>query len=276
MAILVLGGAGYIGSHMVDTLLSDGRDVVVVDNLLTGHRAAVPAGVPFYEVDIRDKAALREVFEKENIEQVVHFAASSIVPESMADPLKYFDNNTAGMIALLEVMLEFDVKQIVFSSTAATYGIPEENPIKETTPQNPINPYGESKLQMEHIMKWADEAYGLKWVALRYFNVAGAKADGSIGEDHPVETHLVPIILQTALGQREKIMMYGDDYNTPDGFNVRDYVHVMDLANAHVLALDYLAKGNDSNQFNWHRDHDQTKLTDELTNCWQPDWWIQL
>ena len=250
MAILVLGGAGYIGSHMVDTLLSDGRDVVVVDNLLTGHRAAVPAGVPFYEVDIRDKAALREVFEKENIEQVVHFAASSIVPESMADPLKYFDNNTAGMIALLEVMLEFDVKQIVFSSTAATYGIPEENPIKETTLQNPINPYGESKLQMEHIMKWADEAYGLKWVALRYFNVAGAKADGSIGEDHPVETHLVPIILQTALGQREKIMMYGDDYNTPDGFNVRDYVHVMDLANAHVLALDYLAKGNDSNQFN--------------------------
>lgn len=250
MAILVLGGAGYIGSHMVDKLLSDGRDVVVVDNLLTGHRAAVPAGVPFYEVDIRDKAALREVFEKENIEQVVHFAASSIVPESMADPLKYFDNNTAGMIALLEVMLEFDVKQIVFSSTAATYGIPEENPIKETTPQNPINPYGESKLQMEHIMKWADEAYGLKWVALRYFNVAGAKADGSIGEDHPVETHLVPIILQTALGQREKIMMYGDDYNTPDGFNVRDYVHVMDLANAHVLALDYLAKGNDSNQFN--------------------------
>ena len=250
MAILVLGGAGYIGSHMVDTLLSDGRDVVVVDNLLTGHRAAVPAGVPFYEVDIRDKAALREVFEKENIEQVVHFAASSIVPESMADPLKYFDNNTAGMIALLEVMLEFDVKQIVFSSTAATYGIPEENPIKETTPQNPINPYGESKLQMEHIMKWTDEAYGLKWVALRYFNVAGAKADGSIGEDHPVETHLVPIILQTALGQREKIMMYGDDYNTPDGFNVRDYVHVMDLANAHVLALDYLAKGNDSNQFN--------------------------
>lgn len=250
MAILVLGGAGYIGSHMVDTLLSDGRDVVVVDNLLTGHRAAVPAGVPFYEVDIRDKAALREVFEKENIEQVVHFAASSIVPESMADPLKYFDNNTAGMIALLEVMLEFDVKQIVFSSTAATYGIPEENPIKETTPQTPINPYGESKLQMEHIMKWADEAYGLKWVALRYFNVAGAKADGSIGEDHPVETHLVPIILQTALGQREKIMMYGDDYNTPDGFNVRDYVHVMDLANAHVLALDYLAKGNDSNQFN--------------------------
>lgn len=250
MATLVLGGAGYIGSHMVDLLLQEKRDVVVVDNLLTGHRKAVPAGVPFYEVDIRDKAAMREVFATEHIDQVVHFAASSIVPESMADPLKYFDNNTAGMIALLEVMLEFNVKQIVFSSTAATYGIPEESPIKETTPQKPINPYGESKLQMEHIMKWADEAYGLKWVALRYFNVAGAKADGSIGEDHPVETHLVPIILQTALGEREKIMMFGDDYNTPDGFNVRDYVHVMDLGKAHILALDYLAAGNDSNQFN--------------------------
>lgn len=250
MATLVLGGAGYIGSHMVDLLLQEQRDVVVVDNLLTGHRKAVPAGVPFYEVDIRDKDAMRQIFRDEKIDQVVHFAASSIVPESMKDPLKYFDNNTAGMMALLEVMLEFNVKQIVFSSTAATYGTPEESPISETTPQNPINPYGESKLQMEHIMKWADEAYGLKWVALRYFNVAGAKADGSIGEDHPVETHLVPIILQTALGEREKIMMFGDDYNTPDGFNVRDYVHVMDLVKAHILALDYLAEGKASNQFN--------------------------
>ncbi|GJM47614.1 UDP-glucose 4-epimerase GalE [Weissella soli] len=250
MAILVLGGAGYIGSHMVDRLLAANREVVVVDNLLTGHWASVPAEVPFYEVDIRDKAALDDVFTKENIDQVVHFAASSIVPESMADPLKYFDNNTFGMIALLEVMLKHDVKQIVFSSTAATYGTPEESPIKETTPQNPINPYGESKLQMEHIMKWADQAYGLKWVALRYFNVAGAKPDGSIGEDHPIETHLVPIILETALGLRDKIMMFGDDYNTPDGFNVRDYVHVQDLADAHILALDYLAQGHESNQFN--------------------------
>ena len=248
MSVLVLGSWLHwfsYGSYVA----ADHRDVVVVDNLLTGHRASVPE-VPFYEVDIRDKAALTEVFEKENIEQVVHFAASSIVPESVEKPLKYFDNNVYGMINLLEVMLDFDVKQIVFSSTAATYGVAKENPIKETTPQNPINPYGESKLQMEHIMKWADQAYGLKWVALRYFNVAGAKADGSIGEDHPTETHLVPIILQTALGQREKIMMFGDDYNTPDGFNVRDYVHVMDLADAHVLALDYLAKGNESNQFN--------------------------
>lgn len=250
MAILVLGGAGYIGSHMVDRLVEAGRDVVVVDNLLTGHRQAVPASVPFYEVDIRDKAALNKVFTEEKIDAVVHFAASSIVPESMANPLKYFDNNTGGMITLLEVMNEHDVKNIVFSSTAATYGAPEHSPITETEPQVPVNPYGESKLQMEHIMHWADIAYGIKWVALRYFNVAGAKADGSIGEDHTPETHLVPIILQVAAGKRDKIQMFGDDYNTPDGFNVRDYVHVVDLADAHILALDYLAAGNDSNQFN--------------------------
>lgn len=250
MAILVLGGAGYIGSHMVDRLIENGRDVVVVDNLVTGHRKAVPASVPFYEVDIHDKAALSAVFDQEEIEAVVHFAASSIVPESMANPLKYFDNNTGGMITLLEVMEAHNVKNIVFSSTAATYGVPEHSPIKETDPQLPINPYGESKLQMEHIMRWADVAYGTKWVALRYFNVAGAKADGSIGEDHTPETHLVPVILQVAAGQREKIQMFGNDYNTPDGFNVRDYVHVVDLADAHILALDYLAQGNPSNQFN--------------------------
>lgn len=250
MTTLILGGAGYIGSHMVDTMVAAGRDVVVVDNLLTGHRESVPAGVPFYEVDIRDKAALSEVFDKEDIDQVVHFAASSIVPESMTDPLKYFDNNTGGMITLLEVMIEHDVKDIVFSSTAATYGEPEDALILETTPQNPINPYGESKLQMEHMIQWAEKAYGMKWVALRYFNVAGAKADGSIGEDHPVETHLVPIILQAALGQRDKIMMFGDDYKTPDGFNVRDYVHVMDLVAAHVKALDYLAADKPSEAFN--------------------------
>lgn len=250
MTTLILGGAGYIGSHMVDTMLAAGRDVVVVDNLLTGHRESVPADVPFYEVDIRDKAALSAVFDREDIDQVVHFAASSIVPESMTDPLKYFDNNTGGMITLLEVMIDHDVKDIVFSSTAATYGEPEDALILETTPQNPINPYGESKLQMEHMIQWAEKAYGMKWVALRYFNVAGAKADGSIGEDHPIETHLVPIILEAALGQREKIMMFGDDYKTPDGFNVRDYVHVMDLADAHVKALDYLAAGKPSEAFN--------------------------
>ncbi|CAK1221787.1 UDP-glucose 4-epimerase GalE [Fructobacillus cardui] len=250
MSVLVLGGAGYIGSHMVRRLLDQGQDVVVVDNLVKGHRAAVAPEAKFYQVDIRDKKALSEVFEKENIDAVVHFAAFSIVPESVAEPLMYFDNNTAGMVTLLEVMKDFNVKKIVFSSTAATYGNPVNIPIKETDPQNPINPYGESKLMMEKMMAWADSAYDIKWVALRYFNVAGAIDDGSIGEDHGPETHLVPIILQAAAGQRDYIEMFGDDYNTPDGFNVRDYVHVVDLADAHILALDYLAKGNKSAQFN--------------------------
>ena len=168
----------------------------------------------------------------------------------MKDPLKYFDNNTAGMVKLLEVMHEFNVNYIVFSSTAATYGIPEKMPIKEDDPQNPINPYGESKLMMEKIMRWADQAYGVKFVALRYFNVAGAKPDGSIGEDHHPETHLLPIVLQVAQGKREKLQIFGNDYNTPDGTNVRDYVHPFDLADAHILAVDYLRKGNESNAFN--------------------------
>jgi len=248
--ILVLGGAGYIGSHMVDKLLADGREVVVADNLSTGHRAAVAPAAKFYEIDLRDRAKLAQVFRGNNIDAVVHFAAFSVVPESMADPLKYFDNNTAGMTTLLETMRDFDVKKIVFSSTAATYGAPERLPIRETDPQIPINPYGQSKLQMEQQMHWADVAHGIKWVALRYFNVAGAKPDGSIGEDHRPETHLIPIVLQAAAGQREFIEMFGDDYDTPDGFNVRDYVHVLDLIDAHVLALDYLNGGGESDVFN--------------------------
>lgn len=250
MSILVLGGAGYIGSHMVKRLVEEGRDVVVVDNLSTGHRQAVNPAAKFYEVDVRDKDALSAVFDAENIQAVVHFAASSIVPESVANPLKYFDNNTSAMVTLLQVMKDHDVKNIVFSSTAATYGNPVNIPILETDPQLPINPYGESKLMMEKIMKWSDEADGIKWVALRYFNVAGAADDGTIGEDHKPESHLVPIILQAGLGQRDYIEMFGDDYETIDGFNVRDYVHVIDLADAHILALDYLAAGNESNQFN--------------------------
>ena len=234
MAILVLGGAGYIGSHMVDRLVEAGQEkVVVVDNLVTGHRAAVHADAVFYEGDLADQNFMRKVFkENPDIDAVIHFAAYSLVAESMEKPLKYFDNNTAGMVKLLEVMNECGVKYIVFSSTAATYGIPEEIPILETTPQNPINPYGESKLMMETIMKWSDQAYGIKYVPLRYFNVAGAKPDGSIGEDHGPETHLLPIILQVAQGVREKIMIFGDDYNTPDGTNVRDYVHPFDLADS--------------------------------------------
>lgn len=251
MSVLVLGGAGYIGSHTVDRLVDQGQDVVVVDSLVTGHQAAVNDKAKFYQGDLADQDFMRKVFtENPEIDAVIHFAAYSLVAESMKKPLKYFDNNTAGMIKLLEVMNEFDIKNIVFSSTAATYGIPEKMPIMESDPQDPINPYGESKLMMEKIMRWADEAYGTKFVALRYFNVAGAKPDGSIGEDHGPETHLIPIVLQVAQGKRDKLQIFGDDYNTPDGTNVRDYVHPFDLADAHILAVDHLRKGNESNAFN--------------------------
>lgn len=251
MATLVLGGAGYIGSHTVDRLIEKGEKTIVVDSLVTGHRQAVNKDAKFYQGDIADKDFMRQVFkENSDIDAVIHFAAYSLVAESMKKPLKYFDNNTAGMVKLLEVMNEFSIDKIVFSSTAATYGIPEEVPIKETTPQNPINPYGESKLMMEKIMRWADKAYGIKFVPLRYFNVAGAKPDGSIGEDHMPETHLLPIVLKVAMGKRDKLQIFGDDYNTPDGTNIRDYVHPLDLADAHILAVDYLKAGNPSTAFN--------------------------
>ena len=251
MTTLVLGGAGYIGSHMVKRLLEKGETPVVVDNLVTGHRAAVDPQAKFYEGDLADQDFMRNVFrENPDIDVVIHFGAYSLVPESMKKPLKYFDNNVAGLIKLLEVMKEVGVNKLVFSSSAATYGIPDKMPIKETDPQNPINPYGESKLMMEKIMHWADEAYGMKFVALRYFNVAGAWPDGSIGEDHSPETHLMPIILQVAQGKRDKLQIYGDDYNTPDGTNIRDYVHPIDLADAHILAAYYLRNGNPSDAFN--------------------------
>lgn len=250
MSILVCGGAGYIGSHMVKRLVEQGQDVVVADNLSTGHKKAINPKAKLYQGDIRDRAFLDQIFINEDITAVVHFAAFSIVPESMSEPLKYFDNNTGGMITLLEAMRDFGVKYIVFSSTAATYGVPEHMPIKETDPQNPINPYGLSKLMMEHMMAWADQAYGIKFVALRYFNVAGAAPDGTIGEDHGPETHLVPIILQVAQGKRKELSIFGDDYDTPDGTNVRDYVHILDLADAHILAMKYLDAGNKSDAFN--------------------------
>lgn len=218
---------------------------------MTGHRKAVHPEALFYKGDLADKAFMRQVFrDNPDIDTVIHFAASSLVAESMADPLKYFDNNTAGMIKLLEVMREAKVKRIVFSSTAAVYGIPKTVPILESAPKCPINPYGQSKLMMETIMTWADKAYGITFVALRYFNVAGAKPDGSIGEDHEPETHLLPIILQTAQGVREQVMIFGDDYDTPDGTNVRDYVHPIDLADAHILAMAYLRQGKPSQVFN--------------------------
>lgn len=250
MTIAVLGGAGYIGSHTVAQLVKAGEDVVVLDNLITGHRQAVDPKARFYQGDIRDYKFLSSVFTKEKIDGIIHFAAFSIVPESMQDPLKYFDNNTGGMITLLEAMHQFGINKIVFSSTAATYGEPKSIPIKEDDPQVPTNPYGESKLAMEKIMHWSDVAYGIKFVALRYFNVAGAMPDGSIGEDHHPETHLIPIILQVAAGTRDGLQIFGDDYPTKDGTNVRDYVHVVDLADAHILALKYLRDGGDSNAFN--------------------------
>lgn len=250
MKILVTGGAGYIGSHAVKGLLEKGYEVVVVDNLETGHVEAIPAEIPFYIGDIRDRDFLDNVFKKENIEGVIHFAAHSLVGESVLNPLKYFHNNTYGLMVLLDVMKERNVDKIVFSSTAATYGEPKNIPISEEEPTIPTNPYGESKLMMERMMKWADEAYGIRYVSLRYFNVAGASLDGSIGEDHRIETHLIPLVLQTALGIRENITIFGDDYATKDGTCIRDYIHIVDLINAHILALEYLIKNNESNIFN--------------------------
>ena len=250
MAILVLGGAGYIGSHTVYELIDAGRDVVVADNLLTGFRAAVHPKARFYELDIRDRKALDQLFEQEKIEGVIHFAASSQVGESMSDPLKYYDNNLGGTICLLESMVAHGVDKIVFSSTAATYGEPERVPILETDKTVPTNCYGETKLAMEKMMSWTSRAHGLRYVALRYFNACGAHPSGAIGEAHAPETHLIPLILQVPNGQREKISIFGDDYATKDGTCVRDYIHVTDLAQAHILALDYLLKGGDNNVFN--------------------------
>ena len=250
MAILVLGGAGYIGSHTVYELIAAGRDVVVADNLLTGFKAAVHPKARFYQADIRDRAAMDQIFEKENIEGVIHFAASSQVGESMSNPLKYYDNNLCGTCVLLQSMVAHGVDKIVFSSTAATYGEPERVPILETDKTEPTNCYGETKLAMEKMMGWTGRAHGLRYVALRYFNACGAHPSGVIGEAHNPETHLIPLILQVPAGKREKISIFGDDYPTHDGTCIRDYIHVTDLAQAHILALDYLLKGGESNVFN--------------------------
>ena len=250
MAILVLGGAGYIGSHTVYELIDAGRDVVVADNLQTGFRAAVHPKARFYQLDIRDKGALDTLFQAERIDGVIHFAASSQVGESMADPLKYYDNNLYGTMVLLKSMVEHGVKKIVFSSTAATYGEPERVPILESDKTVPTNCYGNTKLSMEQMMSWVSQAHGLRYVALRYFNAAGAHPSGKIGEAHNPETHLIPIILQVPNGQREAISIFGDDYPTPDGTCIRDYIHVTDLAQAHILALDYLLNGGENNVFN--------------------------
>lgn len=250
MAILVLGGAGYIGSHTVYELIEAGRDVVVADNLLTGFRAAVHPKARFYQADIRDRAALDRLFEQEEIEGVIHFAAASQVGESMTDPLKYYENNLWGTTCLLQAMVAHGVDQIVFSSTAATYGEPERVPILETDQTVPTNCYGETKLAMEKMMGWTSRAHGLHYVALRYFNACGAHPSGAIGEAHNPETHLIPVILQVPNGQRDYLSVFGDDYPTQDGTCVRDYIHVSDLAQAHVLAMDYLLRGGENSVFN--------------------------
>ncbi|WP_010649170.1 UDP-glucose 4-epimerase GalE [Oceanobacillus massiliensis] len=250
MSVLVLGGAGYIGSHAVYQLIDQGENVVVVDNLETGHKESLHPNATFYQGDIRDIKFLRSVFEKESINGVIHFAATSLVGESMENPLKYFDNNVYGTQVLLQVMVEHDVRNIVFSSTAAVYGEPDSLPLTETMATNPTSTYGETKLTMEKLMKWTEHAHRLNYVSLRYFNVAGARESAEIGEDHRPETHLLPIILQTALNKRSHVTIFGKDYDTPDGTCIRDYVHIEDLIDAHLLALNYLLEGGSSDIFN--------------------------
>ncbi|MFP4697294.1 MAG: UDP-glucose 4-epimerase GalE [Eubacteriales bacterium] len=250
MSILVCGGAGYIGSHTVALLKEKGREVVVVDSLYKGHKEAIVEGVKFYQGDLRDKDFLEKVFQENEIESVIDFAADSLVGESVIDPLKYFNNNICGTISLLETMKQFGVKYIVFSSTAATYGEPKSIPIEEDDDTLPTNPYGESKLSVEKILKWCSKAYDIKYTVLRYFNASGAHISGEIGEDHKPESHLIPIILQVALGKRDEIKIFGNDYDTKDGTCVRDYIHVTDLSEAHILALDKLKLTNESATYN--------------------------
>ncbi|MEA4815246.1 MAG: UDP-glucose 4-epimerase GalE [Lachnospiraceae bacterium] len=250
MSILVCGGAGYIGSHTVLTLKRSGYDVVVCDSLVTGHEKALPKEVKLYKGDIKDSCLMDKIFTENSIDAVVDFAAFSIVGESVLNPHKYFENNVYGTLCLLNSMVKHNVLKMVFSSTAATYGEPENIPISENDKTIPENPYGESKLMVEKILKWFDAAYGFKYIALRYFNAAGADVSGEIGEDHSPETHLIPIVLMAALGIREEISVFGTDYPTKDGSCVRDYIHVLDLAKAHVLALESLIKSGGSNVYN--------------------------
>ena len=250
MSVLVLGGAGYIGSHTVYELIKSGEDVVVIDNLETGHLEAVHPEARFYQGDIRNTDFLDEVFSKENIDTVIHFAANSLVGESMTNPLKYYDNNVYGTKVLLSSMIKHGINKIVFSSTAATYGNPENIPILETDKTNPTNTYGETKLAMEKMIKWVEKAHNIKYVALRYFNACGAHENGKIGENHNPETHLIPNVLKVPLGEKECINVFGEDYKTPDGTCIRDYIHVIDLAQAHILAMKYLREGNKSDVFN--------------------------
>ncbi len=249
MHVLVCGGAGYIGSHAVRELHRAGFEALVLDNLVKGHREAI-GDTPLAEVDINDKADLEQVFQKHKIDAVMHFAAYSLVGESVAEPALYYRNNVVGTLNLLETMLACGVKKIIFSSTAAVYGEPVAVPITEEHPTNPTNPYGATKLAVEGILKCFSRAYGLNYVSLRYFNAAGADTAGDIGEDHEPETHLIPLVLHAALGRRPEIKIFGTDYPTPDGSCIRDYIHVKDLARAHVLALARLVNEGASAVYN--------------------------
>jgi UDP-glucose 4-epimerase len=235
MKIFVTGGAGYIGSVCVEEMLNAGHSVTVFDNLSEGHREAVDPRASFVQGDLMDVPSLTRALADSGSEAVMHFAANALVGESMINPVKYFRNNVTGGLHLLEAMTQTGVKKIVFSSTCATFGTPERVPIDETLPQKPINPYGESKLMFEQMLRWFDELHGIKYVALRYFNAAGASQ--RYGEDHKIETHLIPNILKVALGQKESVSVFGTDYATPDGTCIRDYIHILDLAQAHMLAL---------------------------------------
>lgn len=249
--IAVIGGAGYIGSHTVKYLIEQGEQVVIFDNLSTGHIEFIPKNVAFVKGDLGNKADLKRLFEHyPSINAVIHFAAFAYVGESVEKPAKYYQNNVVNTIHLLDTMLEYNVKNIVFSSTCATYGNPNALPISEEHPQNPINPYGRTKLMMEQVMEDYAHAYGLRFAALRYFNAAGAAEDTSIGEWHEPESHLIPIVLDVALGKRENISIFGGDFDTEDGTCIRDYIHVTDLASAHYKALQYIDEQNQNLKLN--------------------------
>lgn len=248
--VLVCGGAGYIGSHTVRLLLQQGQEVGVLDDLSTGHLEAVPPGVPFYQVSLLDREKTETVIRRFQPQLVMHFAAASLVGESMVDPGKYYRNNVIGAINLFDGMLQAGVKCLVFSSTAAVYGEPEKIPIPESSPCRPTSAYGRTKRMIEEIMADYDQAYGLKYVSLRYFNACGADPKGDIGEDHWPETHLIPVLMEVINGRREKVEVFGDDYPTPDGTCIRDYIHVCDLARAHLLAMEYLLGEQQSDIFN--------------------------
>jgi len=242
MRVLVTGGAGYIGSVVTEELVNDDHEVVVFDSLYKGHERAVVQGAEFVKADLRDTDTLKRTLRDKRVEAVIHMAADSLVGESYENPAKYYDNNVVAGLALLNTMRDAEVSKIVFSSTAAVYGEPEKQPIEESDPTNPTNPYGESKLSFERAMSWYDKAYGLRYASLRYFNAAGAT--GKCGEIHNPETHLIPIALQVASGKRSQLEIYGDDYPTADGTCIRDYIHVIDLARAHILALNVLSDGS--------------------------------